>query len=85
MPNWLIVYLVACGFVFIIIIVVLFYTGMVEGFDKFPLFDIFPPLLKKHIKVNWFGATLLYLLITALVPAIGVISLLYWLSIVGIK
>lgn len=85
MTNWLIVYLVASCFISIILVGIWFYNGISDGFDKFPLFDIFPPLFKKHVKVNWFGAVLTYTLTLATVPLISMISAFYWLSTIGVK
>ena len=85
MPDWLIIYLIVSGLISITLVGIWFYNGMAEDFDTFPLFDVFPPLFKKHIRVNWFGAILVYILTLATIPLIGIISAFYWLSTIGVK
>ena len=86
MPNGLVIYIgIAIG-LSIIVMIAYIAVSLEEGsFTAFPIFDIFPPLLKSHLKVNWFGAIFIYILTLMGIPLIAVISFLYWLSTVGVK
>ena len=52
-------------------------------------YGCYPCLIPKHIykglKVNWFGAILLYILYFICVPVFAILSFIYWLCTVGRK
>lgn len=52
-------------------------------------YGYYPCLIPKHIyeelNVNWFGATLLYILYFICVPVFAILSFIYWCCTVGRK